>query len=280
MASQSRNRPVVSQPPSLVLRILDGLMEFILLVYLVGTPWAFGGIDPKYVHFGCIGVGAMLVLWAIRQVLQWKLTLHRCWVSALLLLLFLVSALSLLALPSGVLKILSPEASRLYQELLPLQRELPAVEAFTEILPYQPGSTLSLYPGATQMALVDYLAVLLLFLLVRHTLATPERLQRLAYVLLANGCLLAIFALIQKVRGPGYTIYGFDVPGEPFGPFINRNHFASYVNFSIFLGIGLFLTSLKTKANEYQRTISGQKAPVRYAASSLTDILQHPQALW
>jgi O-antigen ligase/tetratricopeptide (TPR) repeat protein len=264
----------------LTLQIIDGVMETIILLILVATPWVFGGGDPKYVHLGCIGIGALTLLWAFRQVVVWKLELHRCWVSALLLVLFLVSSLGLVALPSSVLSWLSPEAVRLYEQLLPQQREKPAVEPPLDELPYSPGTTLSLYPGATQMAMVDYLAAMLLFLIARHALATPGRLKRLAYVMLANGCLLAIFALIQKVRSPGYTIYGFYVPGDPFGPFINRNHFASYVNFSVFLGLGLFLTSLKTRVGEYRRTISGQKAPVSYSSGGLTDILQHPQAVW
>lgn len=256
------------------------MMEAIVLLILVATPWLFGGYDPKYVHFACIGIGAMLLLWALRQILVWKLELHRCWVSVLLLVFFLVASLGLVSLPRSTLSWLSPEAVKLYDALLPAQREQPAIEPPVDELPYQPGTTLSLYPGATQMVLLEYLAAMLLFLLARHALASPARLQRLAYTLLVNGCLLSIFALIQKVRSPGYTIYGFEVPGECFGPFINRNHFASYVNFSVFLGIGLFLTSLKIQVGQYQRSISGQKMPVSYSTGSISDILQHPQAVW
>ncbi len=260
--------------------VVDGFMEAILLIILVATPWMFGGYDPKYVHFACIGISAILLLWALRQILGWKLQLHRCLVSVLLLLFFLVSSLGLLSMPRSTLSWLSPEAVRLYDLLLPAQRETPAIEPPLDELPYQPGTTLSLYPGATQMVLLEYLAAMMLFLLARHALASPARLQRLAYALLINGCLLSIFALIQKVRSPGYSIYGFEVPGDPFGPFINRNHFASYVNFSVFLGMGLFLTSLKTRVGEYRRTISGQKIPVSYSTGSFSDILQHPQAVW
>ncbi len=103
---------------------------------------------------------------------------------------------------------LSPETARLYEALLPKQHETPMIGDVSEPLPYQPGTTLSLYPGATQTRLVELLAVFVLFAVARHSLASPARLKRLAWVIIINGCILSIFALIQKVRAPVYTIYG------------------------------------------------------------------------
>lgn len=175
---------------------------------------------------------------------------------------------------------ISPEAVRLYDALLPSTREVPMADVPVEHMQFETGSTLSIYPGATQTALIELLAVIVLFLIVRHSLASPARLKRLAYAMVINGCLLSIFALIQKVRAPSYTIYGISVPGEAFGPFINRNHFASYVNFSIFLGLGLFLTSMQRKAGAYRVTAAGQKVPVSYSTGGFSEILQHPEAVW
>lgn len=149
-----------------------------------------------------------------------------------------------------------------------------------ETLPYQPGTTLSLYPGATQTKLLELLAAIVLFVVARHSLASPARLKRMAWVLVINGCLLSIFALIQKVRGPEYTIYGMHVAGEAFGPFINRNHFASYVNFSICLGMGLFLAVMQRNPRSYAIHETGQRMPLSYATGAWSEILQHPQAVW
>jgi O-antigen ligase/tetratricopeptide (TPR) repeat protein len=263
-----------------VVSVLDGISEGIIYLILVATPWLLGGYHPKVVHFACIGLGVILLLWAIKQVVLWRLKLHLCTVSALLIILFVVSSCSLIALPRPVLQSLSPQAAKLYDVLLPAEREQATFNTPAEPLPFEPGTTLSLVPGVTQAQLVELLAAILLFLVVRHSLASPERLQRLAWVLLINGTLLAIFGLIQRVRSQTTMVYGQFVVAEVFGPFINRNHFPSYVNFCICLGLGLFLRSMQGRGGKYQRSTGGQKVPVSYATGGWSEILQHPLAVW
>ena len=251
--------PVAS--PWSVVSILDGISEGIIYLILVATPWLLGGYHPKVVHFACIGLGLILLFWAIKQLVQWRLKLHLCTVSALLIIFFLVSSCSLIALPRPVLQALSPQAARLYDALLPAEREQPTFNTPAEPLPFEPGTTLSLVPGVTQSQLVELLAAILLFLVVRHSLASPERLQRLAWVLLINGTLLAIFGLIQRVRSDTAHVYGQFIAGTVFGPFINRNHFPSYVNFSICLGCILaMLVALVMAVLVWRRRTSAQNA--------------------
>lgn len=271
--------------PSLVSRIsfesiLDGAMEGIILLILVVMPWLLGGTQDNHIQLAGSGIAVVLLLWAIKQVVRWKLTLHFCWVSITLVILFLVSSLYLLPLPRSTLQSISPETAKLYEALLPAQQEQPMIRDREETLPFPTGSTLSLYPGATQLSLLQLLAVIALFFVVRHSLATPERLKRLAWVMVANGCVLSIFALVQKLRGADNLIYGYPVTGVPFGTFINRNHFSSYVNFCIFLGLGLFLSTMQRASGAYDVSNTGQKMPMRYSISVWSEILQHPQAVW
>jgi O-antigen ligase/tetratricopeptide (TPR) repeat protein len=260
--------------------LLDSAMEGIILLILVVTPWLFGGTQANHIQLACCGIGVILLLWSIKQILRWKLTLHLCWVSITLVLLFLFSALYLLPLPRSALQWISPEAARLYETLLPKAQEQPMAGDREETLPFPSGSTASLYPGATQFELLQLLAAMALFFVVRHSLATAGRLKRLAWVLVMNGCILSIFALIQKLRGLDYMIYGIQVPGVSFGPFINRNHFCSYVNFSICLGLGLFLSIMQQSTRPYDSSMRSQNTPSRYTLSYWSEILQHPQAVW
>ena len=66
--------------------------------------------------------------------------------------------------------------------------------------------------------------------------------QALAYAVAAAGVALSLFAVYQKARF-GTMLYGrFPTPsGTPFGPFVNHNHFAGYVEASalVTLGVGL-----------------------------------------
>lgn len=259
--------------------LLDAAMEGIILITLVAMPWLLGGTQANHIQLAGCGIILILFLWAIKQIVRWKLTLHFCWVSIVLVLLFLVSTLYLLPLPRTTLQILSPETARLYDALLPAQQEQPMMRDREETLPFPTGSTLSLYPGATQLALLQLLAIMSLFFVVRHSLATPARLKRLAWVMIANGCIMSIFALVQKVKGDN-TIYGVPMPGTVFGTFINRNHFSSYVNMCIFLGLGLLLSAMQRATGSYEISTAGQKMPVRYSVSLWSEILQHPQAVW
>ncbi|HEX5070033.1 MAG TPA: O-antigen ligase family protein [Vicinamibacterales bacterium] len=64
----------------------------------------------------------------------------------------------------------------------------------------------------------------------------------LLWVVTATSVLLAVFGIGQKALGDGIHIYGFwtpKMPGTPFGPFVNRNHFAGWMVMALPLTIGL-----------------------------------------
>ncbi|MHB1425866.1 MAG: O-antigen ligase family protein, partial [Gemmataceae bacterium] len=142
-----------------------------------------------------------------------------------------------------VLAWLSPGTARCYDKLLPEQPEtLPNDTASSDAMT-RPGSTLSLYPGATERETTRLLAVFLVFVVVLNNLTSKEALMRLSWVALINGSLLSLFALFQFFAAPPYTVY-WTIAAQvtPFGPFICHNHFPDYVNMCIGLGIGLLLT--------------------------------------
>jgi O-antigen ligase/tetratricopeptide (TPR) repeat protein len=283
----SSPRPAPVPPPgSLRDKLILGLewgMEIVIWVILVISPWLVGGYLPQHVLLMSLGLCLLLLLWSLQQMLRWQLTLYFCPVSLLLILLFVLSAMALFPLSRAALLRISPATAQLYDDLLPQTREVPMSGPLAESLPFVPGSTLSLNPGATQNQLMELLAVFILFGVTRHALASPQSLRRLAFVLVLNGCCLSIFGLIQKVHSPGTDVYGITVAGaEVFGPFINRNHFASYVNFSICLGIGLFLSNLtkNPRGTVYQPAAPAPGKIGHYHFTSVLDILQHPLAVW
>ncbi len=98
-------------------------------------------------------------------------------------------------------------------------------------MPLAAGSTLSLYPGGTRLAVLRLLAVFLLFAVVRNTYTSKESLRRLCLACLVNGSALALLALMQFLTAHRHVVYWI-IPtgGTVFGPFINRNDYAFYVN--------------------------------------------------
>jgi O-antigen ligase/tetratricopeptide (TPR) repeat protein len=281
MSSSAASR---AQPLNSIVACLNGTMELIVAAILVLSPWFVGGYLPQHLFLTSLGLCAMLLLWTLTQVLTWRLTIYGCWVSFFLVLLFITSGLGIVPMPRATIRSLSPATAQLYDDLLPTTREVSASGPLDEKLPFPPGTTLSLNPGATQDELLGVLALFVLFFVSRHALASRQSLKRLALVLIVNGCLLSIFGMVQKVRSPEDHVYGIHVEGsQVFGPFINRNHFASYVNFSICLGVGLFLASMEKRRQEaisYRPTPKEVSVSSQYRLDPLLELLQHPKAMW
>jgi hypothetical protein len=75
-----------------------------------------------------------------------------------------------------------------------------------------------------------------------------------------------LFALIQFLAAPPGTVYWTTTAeGAVFGPFINRNHFAFYMNLCIGLAVGLALDHMGRQRIRFGRTLS---------------LLEDPKSLW
>lgn len=226
-------------------------MELVLLLMVCLSPWALGGEGAEYEFWLYIGLAGLLFLWAARIIARWRVGWRNCPVALILAVMFMGGAMQLLPLPKAVLPRLSAATARMYDRLLPLQDEVLSTAESTELPSDLPsdrsaapvGSTISLYPDGTRKALVRILAVFLLFVVVRNEIASPAALRRLSIAVLVNGALLSLFGLVQffSSNKPGTIYWSIPSQGQVFGPFVNRNHFAFYINISLGLALGLLL---------------------------------------
>jgi len=111
--------------------------------------------------------------------------------------------------------------------------------------------SISIYPFATETAFSRLLAYLMVFSIAVFGIQNRERLYRMLKVLAVFGFIVAVFGIIQHTAGNG-KIYWFRElthGGSPFGPFVNRNHFAGFIGMIIplSLGVGLMTRSLEKK---------------------------------
>lgn len=87
-----------------------------------------------------------------------------------------------------------------------------------------------------------YAAVLFV---VPQLINTPERFRRLMWTIFIMGTVVALLGMLQKT-GDNTFIYGLrKVAGQPFGPFVNRDHGAHFLAISAMCGLGLFFSGLK-----------------------------------
>jgi len=111
--------------------------------------------------------------------------------------------------------------------------------------------SLSLDPYSTRFILVQVAALLIYFAASLVFIDTPNRLRLLVWTITIFGFLLAIFGLTQSfTTSKVYWIR--ELPqSQPFGPFINRHHFAGYMELAIALPLGLLFSGSLEKEKRF-----------------------------
>ena len=208
--------------------VSEKIVEYGLYFLIIFTPFAFGTVEPWSIATAEVVIFTIALAWGFTMVGRGeirieKTSLNLCWLFVLGFGLFQV-----LPLPLQVIRVLSPKAYGLYQEMA-------FDSAFTSSW-----HTLSLYPYATKQDLLRLFALALLFWVVANHLRTREQVNRVVRLIMAVGFLLAIFGIIQHFTWNGrlYWVRELTQGGWPFGPYVNRNHFAGYMEMVIPLSLG------------------------------------------
>jgi O-antigen ligase len=128
--------------------------------------------------------------------------------------------------------------------VLGLIQLLPLRAADNAGLPLSPERMLSLDPYATRLVLVQITALLIYFVATLIFTDTPRRLRTIVRTITIFGFLLAMFGLTQSFTSDGTRVYWFRqlAQSTAFGPFINRHHFAGYMELAIALPLGLLFS--------------------------------------
>jgi O-antigen ligase len=103
---------------------------------------------------------------------------------------------------------------------------------------------LSLDPNSTRLVLVQLVSLLIFFSATLIFTDSPRRLRALTRTIIIFGFLLAMFGLTQSLTTNGARVYWFRqlTQSTAFGPFINRHHFAGYMELVIALPLGLLFS--------------------------------------
>jgi O-antigen ligase/tetratricopeptide (TPR) repeat protein len=250
--------------PRRFVALLTGIMEGLVLALAVASAWPFGSVHAYFQWLLLVAVALLLGCWAGRVVLEGRVRWTPCPIALGLAGLCLLAMLQVWPLPPSWVQFLSPQTAALQDFLLPSSQEISETD-----LPAQEGATLSLAPGETRRRLLQWIAVLAVFCVVRNNLRTPGCLHRLAWLATANGVLLTLLGLSQLASSAPHMVY-WSIPtqGQVFGPFICRNHFAFYVNLCLGLSGGLLLG-----------TSSFGQGP-RRGRMSWRDFFRDPRVLW
>lgn len=183
-------------------------------------------------------LGAWLILWA-SGVARVPASLSHAWLATALLAVWVAyQALYLVPLPASWVAALSPEAARIH-----------AAAAGTA----PPGTmTLSVDFPASRTALLKTMAYAALFVLVLALVNTRWRMRALARVLVGAAVIQSVYAVLMHLANAMEPQFGELIlhGASASGTYVNRNHFAGYLEMMLALGIGLLLSGLTDRAHD------------------------------
>jgi len=220
---------------------LDKIIERGVLFLLIFTPLAIGTVQPWSISIMEIAAFIVFGAWLLKarariggETSGVGSREPGVWGKTMIILLIgfaLLIILQLVPLPPSVVSVLSPGTSSIYTQFSP-----PGDNSWR---------TLSIYPEASTEELFKLLAYAAVFIVIINHYRTREQVSSIIRTIVIMGCFLAVFAVVQKMTWNGnlFWVYPLREGLNPMGPYINRNHFAGYMEMAIPLALAMVLYS-------------------------------------
>ena len=229
---------------------VEKLLFWLLMLLLLWVPIPLGSNRVWAWAVLAIAVFALLIawlaLWAVARV-RIPHALLKAWPAFAILGVWLLHVgITIVPLPTGWVEFLSPEAAR-------MQHLTDAIGVRRDTM------TLSIDPWASQAFLLKSMAYVGVFFLALALVKTRERVLTLARVLVYSAVIHAVYAVLMHLA---------DITGEHFGTvihhgpqasgtYVNRNHFAGYLEMMLAIGIGLLIAGLSDRrADTWKKFLS------------------------
>jgi hypothetical protein len=202
----------------------------VLVVLVVLSPWPFGSA-----HLRTTQAIALVSLATALGAFLWdgwrgQLQLPPRAILWPLLGLWALAVLQLIPIPEGLHRWIAPGSAAVWYP------DVPAAAAVLGPGPHP----ISLYPDATRRWLAFSTGVIALALAAAPPLRDRRLLLRACTAVVGGAVLVAVYGFVARLVF-GNKLYGvWSVPTvAPFGPFVNKNHFAGYVELAALLAVGL-----------------------------------------
>jgi O-antigen ligase len=220
---------------------IEGVLFWGLLILLVWIPIPLGSNRPWAWMVLEVWSFALLALW----LLAWSLgrleasePLKGAWPAWIVLGLWLaLQAGHVVPMPPEWVAALSPEAARMHGLAADLGIK-------------QETMTLSIDPQASRVSLLKSLAYSAVFFLTLALGNRRSRVRMLARVLVYVAVASSIYAVLMHLAGAVENHFGTVLRhgDSASGTYVNRNHFAGYLEMSLAIGIGLLIAGLSDRS--------------------------------
>ncbi|MEE8381910.1 MAG: O-antigen ligase family protein, partial [Thermodesulfobacteriota bacterium] len=217
--------------------ISESIIRSGVIGLVVFSPLALGSVHPWAYTLIEVVVLSLYLCWVIQFLSgsfqeyepRWRLKVVKTPLSLFLSVVIGIVLLQICPLPSWYIAWISPSTHKLYLSTLM------SGTAATQ--------TLSISPWTSTRELYKLLTYIGIFYLVIYHFRNRVWIHRLVKAIVITGFFVALVGLLQHYGTPD-KIYGFRDASysQPFGPYINRNHFAGYMGMTICVTVGVLLS--------------------------------------
>ena len=216
----------------------DTVIEWLLAGLLVFMPLAFGVVHAWSEEVVIALSGAIVICFLLKLVFHPDQGIIWSWAYVPAGMFLLVAILQLIPLPTGLIRVISPNTAALKTELL---GDLPNAGVVLKSM------TFSFYTNATKHDLRLVLAVVGVFVVVLNVFRRPDQIKRLLMTIALIGGVIALIALAQNFFGNGklYWFVSTRYSELNSGPFVNHSHYGQFMNLSIGAALGFLIVKLQ-----------------------------------
>lgn len=225
--------------------MLNTIIERGVVFLLVFTPLAIGTVQQWAVSIMEAAAFIIFGAWLLKMAFEGKVIILKTPLIIFFAAMILLITFQILPLPGGLLDIISPSAGKAYKKFI----------GDTDGV----WRTISLYPDATKGELFKLLSYAAVFFVIINHYRTKEQMSAVVRTIIYIGVFIAVFAVVQKITWNGKLFWFYPLKAGVhsdmayiWGPYINHNHFAGYMEMAIPLGLGLLLykaSNIKTLPN-------------------------------
>lgn len=196
---------------------------------LIFAPLAFGTVEPwSLTVMETLSFLAFLLL-SLGKLSSEENNYGTPGIIPLLCLLVLIG-IQLAPLPVDIIRIISPQTYSIYKETVFIDEPARWV-------------SISVNKKATLMEFFRIASYIVFYVLTVQILTKKDALRKTVSVVVVFASLLSLFAVLQRIlwNSKIYWLRELTLGGSPFGPYVNRNHYAGLMEMLFPLVLGLFL---------------------------------------
>ncbi|OGS22890.1 MAG: hypothetical protein A2252_07375 [Elusimicrobia bacterium RIFOXYA2_FULL_39_19] len=214
-------------------RILKYIQKYGLLFLIVFTPFAYGSVEVWSFSILCFVSLIIFCVWVYSKISSKENIIDSFKKPYFLPIIFFLTVLAfqVIPIPKEILKTIAPSTNDIYLKYL------------SGISEWKYGC-ISIYSYASIVEIIKMLAYIMVFIVIIDNIKTKKQMDVFITAILITGFLIAIFGIIQKYSWNGKIFWFRELMrgGTPFGPFVNRNHAAGYLDMIMPISLGLLLT--------------------------------------